>query len=131
MKTLTHLSGLFFFLFSVNTFAQSAIRINFAQNAISHEWRGTIANRGNQDFVLRLGRGQMFELGGPHIYTWSATDPHGHKVGCNNNNFCYPGQSMYLQMSGDYVVHTNFRMDSGVNQPVVASRVVNLLFVAH
>ena len=131
MKTLTSLSSLFLFLFSVNAFAQSAIRINFAQNAISHEWRGTIANRGHQDFVLRLGRGQMFELGGPHIYTWSATDPNGHKVGCNNNNFCYPGQSMYLHMSGDYVVHTNFRMDSGVNQPVVASRVVNLLFVAH
>lgn len=131
MKTLTRLSGLFLFLFSVNTFAQSAIRINFAQNAISYEWRGTIANRGHQDFVLRLGRGQIFELGGPHIYTRSTTGPNGHKVGCNNNNFCYPGQSMYLQMSGDYVVHTNFRMDSGVNQPVVASRVVNLLFVAH
>jgi hypothetical protein len=37
---------------------------------------------------------------------------------------------MYLQMSGDYVIHTYFRMDSGVNQPVVASRVVNLLFIA-
>lgn len=131
MKTLTPLSCLFLFLFSVNALAQSAIRINFSQNAISHEWRGTIANRGNQDFVLRLGRGQMFEVGGPHVYTWSATDPNGRKVGCNNNNFCYPGESMYLQIAGDYVVHTYFRMDSGVNQPVVASRVVNLLFVAH
>jgi hypothetical protein len=131
VKTLTRLSGLCFFLFSVNTLAQSAIRINFAPNAISHEWRGTIANRGNQDFVLRLGRRQMFEIGGGHVYMWSATDPNGQKVGCNNNNYCYPGQSMYLQMSGDYVIHTNFRMDSGVNQPVVASRVVNLLFVAH
>lgn len=130
MKTLTRLGYLFLFLFSVNAFAQSAIRINFARNAISHEWRGTIANRGNQDFVLRLGRGQTFEVGGPHVYTWSATDPNGRKVGCNNKNYCSPGESMYLQMSGDYVIHTYFRMDSGVNQPVVASRVVNLLFVA-
>ena len=130
MKTLTSLGGLFLFLFSVNAFAQQAIRINFARNAISHEWRGTIANRGNQDFVLRLGRGQTFEVGGPHVYTWSATDPNGRKVGCNNNSYCSPGQSMYLQMSGDYVIHTYFRMDSGINQPVVASRVVNILFVA-
>lgn len=130
MKTFTRLGYLFLFLFSVNAFAQSAIRINFARNAISHEWRGTIANRGNQDFVLRLGRGQTFEVGGPHVYTWSATDPNGRKVGCNNKNYCSPGESMYLQMSGDYVIHTYFRMDSGVNQPVVASRVVNLLFVA-
>lgn len=130
VKTLTRLGYLFLFLFSVNAFAQSAIRINFARNAISHEWRGTIANRGNQDFVLRLGRGQTFEVGGPHVYTWSATDPNGRKVGCNNKNYCSPGESMYLQMSGDYVIHTYFRMDSGVNQPVVASRVVNLLFIA-
>jgi hypothetical protein len=131
VKTFTRISCLFLFLFSANAIAQSAIRINFAQNAISYEWRGTIANRGNQDFVLRLGRGQMFEVGGGHVYTWSATDPNGRKVGCNNNNYCSPGESMYLKMSGDYVVHTYFRMDSGVNQPVVASRVVNLLFVAH
>ena len=130
VKTLTRLGCLFLFLFSANALAQSAIRINFARNAISHEWRGTIANRGNQDFVLRLGRGQTFEVGGPHVYTWSATDPNGRKVGCNNSGYCSPGQSMYLQMSGDYVIHTHFRMGSGVNQPVVASRVVNLLFIA-
>ena len=131
LKTLTHLSGLFLFLFSVNTLAQSAIRINFAPNAISYEWRGTIANRGHQDFVLRLGRRQMFEVGGPHVYTWSATDPNGRKVGCNDKDYCSPSEGMYLQMSGDYVIHTYFRMDSGVNQPVASSRVVNLLFVAH
>ena len=110
--------------------AQSPIRINFAPNAISHEWRGVIANRGNQDFVLRLGRGQDFQVGGRDIYTWSATDPRGRKVGCNNRSYCSPGESMYLQSSGDYVVHTYFRMDSGINQPVVLSRRVHLLFVA-
>ena len=131
LKTLTRFSCLFLFLFSVNALAQSAIRINFARNAISHEWRGTIANGGNQDFVLRLGRGQMFEVGGPHVYTWSATDPNGRKVGCNKSDYCSPSQSLFLQMSGDYVIHTHFRMGSGVNQPVVESRVVNILFVAH
>lgn len=110
--------------------AQTAIRINFAPNAISHEWRGVIANRGNQDFVLRLGRGQSFQVGGRDVYTWSATDPRGRKVGCNNDSYCSPGQSMYLQMSGDYIVHTYFRMDSGINQPVVSSRRVHLLFIA-
>jgi hypothetical protein len=131
LKTLTRFGCLFLFLFSVNALAQSAIRINFARNAISYEWRGTIANQGHQDFVLGLGRGQMFELGGGHVYSWSATDPTGRKVGCENKNYCSPGESMYLKLSGDYVVHTYFRMDSGINQPVVASRVVNLLFVAH
>ena len=131
MKILIRFGSLFLFLFSVSALAESAIRINFARNAISHEWRGTIANRGHQDFVLRLGRGQTFEVGGPHVYTWSATDPNGRKVGCNDKDYCSPGEGMYLQMSGDYVIHTYFRMDSGVNQPVVASRVVNLLFVAH
>jgi hypothetical protein len=131
VKTLTRFSCLFLFLFSVNALAQSAIRISFARNAISYEWRGTIANRGYQDFVLRLGRGQTFEVGGGHVYTWSATDPNGRKVGCNNKDYCSPGEGLYLQMSGDYVVHTFFRMDSGVNQPVASSRVVNLLFVAH
>ena len=130
VKTSARLASLFLLLFSVSALAQSAIRINFARNAISHEWRGTIANGGNQDFVLRLGRGQTFEVGGPHVYTWSATDPNGRKVGCNNSGYCSPGQSMYLQMSGDYVIHTYFRMGSGVSQPVVASRVVNILFVA-
>jgi hypothetical protein len=131
LKILIRFGSLFLFLFSVSALAESAIRINFARNAISHEWRGTIANRGHQDFVLRLGRGQTFEVGGPHVYTWSATDPNGRKVGCNDKDYCSPGEGMYLQMSGDYVIHTYFRMDSGVNQPVVASRVVNLLFVAH
>ena len=110
--------------------AQSPIRINFAPNAISHEWRGVIANRGNQDFVLRLGRGQEFQVGGKDVYSWSATDPKGRKVGCSNQASCSPGQNMYLQLSGDYVVHTYFRMDSGINQPVVSSRRVHLLFVA-
>jgi len=75
VRTLTRLSCLFLFLFLVNAAAQSSIRINFARNAISHDWRGTIASGGNQDFFLRLGRGQPFEVGGPHVYTWSATDP--------------------------------------------------------
>jgi len=131
LKISTRLSCLFLFLFSVTAFAESAIRINFARNAISHEWRGTIANGGNQDFVLRLGRWQMLEVGGPHVYTWSATDPNGRKVGCNKSDYCSPSESLYLQMSGDYVIHTHFRMGSGVNQPVVESRVVNILFVAH
>jgi len=123
--------GLFFLYFMLTVVhAQTAIRINFAPNAISHEWRGVIANRGNQDFVLRLGRGQSFQVGGRDVYTWSATDPRGRKVGCNNDSYCSPGQSMYLQMSGDYVVHTYFRMDSGINQPVVSSRRVHLLFIA-
>jgi len=131
LKTLIGSSCLFLFSFSVNALAQPAIRINFARNAISYEWRGTIANRGYQDFVLRLGRGQTFEVGGGHVDTWSATDPNGRKVGCNNKDYCSPGEDLYLQMSGDYVVHTFFRMDSGVNQPVASSRVVNLLFVAY
>lgn len=118
-------------LFTSSAFSQTAIRINFAPNAISHEWRGVIANRGNQDFILRLGQRQQFQVGGGDVYTWSATDPKGRKVGCNNQTFCYPGESIYLQMSGDYIVHTYFRMDSGVNQPVVSSRRVHLLFVAH
>lgn len=124
--------AVFFCLASFMTaaFAQTAIRINFAPNSISHEWRGIIANRGNQDFVLRLGRGQDFQVGGRDVYTWSATDPRGRKVGCNNRSYCSPGESMYLQLSGDYIVHTHFRMDSGINQPVVSSRRVHLLFVA-
>lgn len=125
--------AILFCLASIATLAsaQTPIRINFAPNAISHEWRGVISNRGNQDFVLRLGQRQQFQIGGGDVYTWSATDPRGRKVGCNNQSFCYPGESMYLQMSGDYIVHTYFRMDSGVNQPVVSSRRVHLLFVAH
>ena len=118
-------------LMSASAFAQSAIRINFAKNAVSHEWRGTIANRGHQDFVLRLGQGQMLLVGGGDVYTWSATDPSGRKVGCGNQNYCSPGESLYVQRGGDYVVHTYFRMDSGVNQPVVSSRTVNLVFIAH
>lgn len=55
--------------------------------------------------------------------------PKGKKVVCNNQVSCSPGQSMYLQMSGDYVVHTYFRMDSGINQPAVSSRRVHLLIV--
>jgi hypothetical protein len=47
--------------------AQTPIRINFAPNSISQEWRGVIANRGNQDFVLRLGRGQGFQVGGGDV----------------------------------------------------------------
>ena len=110
--------------------AQTPIRINFAPNSISQEWRGVIANRGNQDFVLRLGRGQDFQVGGRDVYTWFVTDPRGKRLGCENQSSCSPGQSMFLQMAGDYTVHTYFRMDSGVNQPVVSSRRVHLLFVA-
>jgi hypothetical protein len=98
---------------------------------ISHEWRGVIANRGNQDFVLRLGKGQQFQIGGSDVYTWSVTDPRGKRLGCDNQSSCSPGQSMFLQMGGDYTVHTYFRMDSGVNQPVAVTRRVHLLFVAH
>lgn len=128
---LTRIGILCFLAFaSTGVIAQTAIRINFAPNSISHEWRGVIANRGNQDFLLRLGRGQDFQVGGRDIYTWSATDPRGNKIGCNNRSYCSPGESMYLQMSGDYTVHAYFRMDSGVNQPVVSSRRVHLLFVA-
>ena len=56
--------------------------------------------------------------------------PKGKKVGCNNQASCSLGQSMYLQLSGDYLVHAYFRMDSGVNQRAVPSRRVHLLFVA-
>lgn len=121
---------LFLVLITTLASAQTSIRINFVTNSISHEWRGVIANRGNQDFLLRLGRGQDFQVGGRDVYTWSATDPRGNKIGCNNRSYCCPGESMYLQMSGDYTVYTYFRMDSSVNQPVVSSRRVHLLFVA-
>ncbi len=111
--------------------AQTPIRINFAPNSISHEWRGVIANRGNQDFVLRLGKGQEFQIGGSDVYGWSVTDPQGKRFGCDNRSSCSPGQSMFLEIAGDYTVHTYFRMDSGVNQPVLSTRRVHLLFVAH
>ena len=129
---LTRIGILCFLAFaSTGVIAQTAIRINFAPNSISHEWRGIIANRGYQDFVLRLGKGQQFQVGGGDIYTWSVTDPRGKRLGCDNQSSCSPGQSMFLQMAGDYIVHTYFRMDSGVNQPIATTRRVHLLFVAH
>lgn len=109
--------------------AQSApIRIQFAQGAISAEWRGSI-QRGEQDFFLRMGKNQSFTLDSRDVYTWSLVAPNGQVLGCNGGNYCPPGESIFLPMSGDYRVQTSYRMSDCAHCPVATSRRVNLVFI--
>lgn len=110
--------------------AQSApIRINFQQGAISAEWRGTI-QRGEQDFYLRMGKNQNFILDSGDVYTWSLIAPNGQVLGCNGGNYCPPGESIFLPMTGDYRVQTSYRMSGCATCPVATSRRINLVFIA-
>lgn len=109
--------------------AQNPARIQFAPGAISGEWRGTIY-QGSQDFVLRLGRGQILTVSSPDVYTWSVMAPNGQKLGCNGNSSCNPGEDVFsLPVSGDYRVSTSYRMSSCYNCPVANSRNVNVVFI--
>jgi hypothetical protein len=112
-------------------FAQSVpIRIQFQRGAISAEWRGNIYG-GYQAFRLILGKNQSFSLQSGEVYTWSMITPNGEEIGCNGYSSCNSGGTIYLPMSGDYIVKTTYRMDSGYRSPVVSSRLVNVVFVAN
>jgi hypothetical protein len=114
-----------------NVSAQSApIRIQFARGAISAEWRGNIY-AGYQAFRLILGKNQRFSLQSGEVYTWSMITPTGDEIGCNGYSSCNSGDTIFLPMSGDYIVRTTYRMDSGYKSPVASSRLVNVVFAAN
>ena len=65
------------------------------------------------------------------VYKWSMITPNGDEIGCNGYSSCNSGDTIFLPMSGDYIVRTTYRMDSGYQYQVVSSRWVNVVFVAN
>jgi hypothetical protein len=121
-----------FLLFTISTYAYSQsnlIRFQFQRGAISGEWNGTIY-RGEQSFVIRLGQSQSFTLISEDVYTWSLVTPNGEILGCNDSTYCISGDSIYLPMSGDYIVKTDYRMSDCYNCPVSSSRSVKIVFIS-
>ncbi len=107
----------------------SITRVNFERGELAHTWNGIIYG-GEKRFVLRLGQGQSLKVGGD-IYTWSITTPSGENLGCDNNDYCYPGSSEIwsLPSTGDYIINTTYRMSSCASCEVSKELDVKVLFI--
>ena len=132
MKIFTTKTLALIMLFTTSTYAYSQsvpIRFQLQRGSISGEWNGTIY-RGEQSFVTRLGKSQNITLISEDVYTWSLVTPSGKVLGCNNNTYCSSGDSIYLQIAGDYIIRTDYRMSDCYNCPVSTSKLVKIVFIA-
>lgn len=106
------------------SFAQ--VRIKFPAGSDAGAWAGYTT--GNTSFKLNARRDQALWVTSGEVYSWSAVTPSGMRIGCGGNDYCVPGASMALTESGDYIIHTSYRMSGGATTGRISKRYVTVMF---
>lgn len=105
------------------------VRILFQKGQSGATWNGVTT--GETLFKLNLGKGQTLTVGGDDVYTWHVVSPRGKKLGCEGVDYCVPNNPLVgLPESGDYTIHTEYRMSGCATCPAEKTRKVKVTFTA-
>jgi hypothetical protein len=112
--------------------ALAQTRISFSRGSDSGIWSGYISEDGSKTFILNARKGQTLwvldgELPRNVIYSWQLVTPSGRTLGCRGSTYCLGDDSIRLPESGDFLVHTTYRLSTEATSPVTP-RYVSVTF---